>query len=262
MPDDSALLKQRYDAIAQTLDDNATACDYQLRDLEIALGLDSIRDGDVVLDVGCGFGVALRRYAKERQIEAHGIDYSDAMIEGAKTRLAEAAPELAIEFRSASVTDLPYGDGRFDVVTSHRCLMALLDWDLQQQALTEIHRVLKPGGTLVLMEGTLDGTERLNFYRRAFALPEIDPGGRDRLLTLKFRERELLDYVDPFFDLQRIQRFGMYYFLTRIVQPLLVAPEPPSYDHPLNDIAKEIARVVPDFEHMGQLAGFVLRKRR
>jgi ubiquinone/menaquinone biosynthesis C-methylase UbiE len=259
--DDPTILKQRYDEIARTLDDNTTACDYQLRDLEIQLGLESIRDGDVVLDVGCGLGVALRRYASERRIEAYGIDYSGPMVDGAKVRLEQAAPELAIEFREASVLDLPYDDETFDVVTSHRCLMALLDWELQKQALVEIRRVLKTGATLVLMEGTFDGTDRLNFFRRHFGLPEIDPGGRDRLLTLKFHERELLEFVEPLYDVQRVQRFGMYYFLTRVVQPLLVAPDPPSYDHPLNAIAKEIARVVPDFEQMGQLAGFVLRKR-
>ena len=261
MTDDAATLKQRYDEIALTLDDRTTACDYQLRDLEIALGLESIRDGDVVLDVGCGLGVALRRYASERRIEAHGIDYSGNMIEGAKRRLEESAPELAIEFREASVVELPYEDGTFDTVTSHRCLMALLDWELQQQALLEIHRVLKPSGTLVLMEGTFDGTERLNFYRRLFGLPEIDPSGRDRLYTLKFHERELRDFVEPHYELERVQRFGMYYFLTRIVQPLLVAPEQPSYDHPLNEIAKRIAREIPDLGEMGQLAGFILRKR-
>ena len=65
---------------------HTTACDYQLRDLEIELGLESIRDGDVILDVGCGLGVALRRYASERRVEAHGIDYSGPMIDGAKTR--------------------------------------------------------------------------------------------------------------------------------------------------------------------------------
>ena len=139
--------------------------------------------------------------------------------------------------------------------------MALLEWRLQQDALREIHRVLKPGGTLVLMEGTFDGLERLNFFRRQFGLDEIDAGGRDRLFTLKFHERELLDFVDPLFERTRIQRFGMYYFLTRIVQPLLVAPDPPRYDHPLNAVAKTIARAVPDLEQMGQLAGFVLRKR-
>jgi ubiquinone/menaquinone biosynthesis C-methylase UbiE len=35
--------------------------------------------------------------------------------------------------------------------------MALLDWKLQQKALLEINRVLKPNGKLVLTEGALDG---------------------------------------------------------------------------------------------------------
>lgn len=261
MADDASVLKSRYDEIALTLDDNTTACDHQLRELEIELGLEYISHGDSVLDVGCGLGVALRRYASERRIDPFGIDYSANMIDGAKRRLRETAPELRVDFREASVLDLPFGDGLFDVVTSHRCLMALLDWQLQQEALLEIHRVLKPGAILVLMEGTLDGTNRLNFYRRSFDLPEIDPGGRDRLYTRKLDERELRAFIEPHYELVRTKRFGMYYFLTRIVQPLLVAPEAPSYDHPLNEVAKRIARVVPDLEQMGQLAGFVLRKR-
>jgi ubiquinone/menaquinone biosynthesis C-methylase UbiE len=260
MTDDAATLKQRYDEIALSLDDATTACDFNLRDLEIDLGLEPMRDGDRVLDVGCGLGVALRRYAHERRIEAYGIDYSANMIEGAKRRLAEAASELEIDFREASVIELPFEGDTFDVVTSHRCLMALLDWDLQKQALAEIHRVLKPGGILVLMEGTFDGLERLNFFRRQFGLSEIDPGGRDRLFTLKFHEQELLEFVSHSYELQRIQRFGMYYFLTRIVQPLLVAPAAPTYDHNLNEVAKTIARAIPDLEQMGQLTGFMLRK--
>jgi len=256
----SAELKRRYDEIALTKDDATTACDFNLRDLEIDLGLESIRDGDAVLDVGCGLGVALRRYATERRIRAFGIDYSGNMVGAARERLDEAAPDLDIDFREASVIELPYDDDGFEVVTSHRCLMALLDWELQQRALLEIRRVLKPGGALVLMEGTFDGMDRLNFYRRTFGLDEIDPSGKERLFTLKFHERELLEFIEPHYDLIRIKRFGMYYFLTRIIQPLLVAPDPPRYDHPLNGVAKRIARSIPDLEQMGPLVGFVLRK--
>lgn len=261
MPSDHEELRRRYEAIALTGDDDTTACDFQLRELEIALGLEYMRDGDVVLDVGCGPGVALRRYTAGRSIEAHGLDYAQNMVALAERRARELCPAAPIRFHQGSVSETSFQDATFDVVTSHRCLMALLDWDLQQRALGEIHRVLKPGATLVLMEGTFEGLERLNFYRRMFSLPEIDPAGRDRLYTLKFHEQQLLSFMAPRFDLLRIQRFGMYYFLTRIVQPLLVAPEQPRYDHRLNEVAKQIARLVPDFESIGHLVGFVFRKR-
>jgi ubiquinone/menaquinone biosynthesis C-methylase UbiE len=261
MTDDSEVLKARYESIALSGDKTTTACDYHLRDLEIDFGLEHIRDGDAVLDVGCGPGVALRVYAQKRRIDAFGIDYAENMVAFAKRQTVEEAPSLVIDYRHASVTQIPFPGASFDVVTSHRCLMALLDWGRQKAALLEIARVLKPGGQLVLMEGTFDGIERLNSWRARFGLREIDPAGRDRLLTLKFREADLLAFVAPIYEVQRVQRWGMYYFLTRIVQPLLVAPNTPSYDHPLNEIAKQIARKIPDLNELGHLVGFTLRKR-
>ena len=188
MSEDDRLLRERYEAIALTGDVATTACDYQLRDLEIDFGLEHIRDGDRVLDVGCGPGVALLSYASRRRIVASGIDYAANMVAFAKRHVAEQRADLKIEIEQASVLSLPFPDDSFDVVTSHRCLMALLDWEKQQSSLLEIARVLKPGGMLVLMEGTLDGIERLNNWRTRFGLSEIDAAGRDRLTTLKFRE--------------------------------------------------------------------------
>lgn len=261
MTDNTTELKRRYDAFALSGDEKTTACDYNLRDLEIAYGVEFIRDGDAILDVGCGPGVALQSYARKRAVRAFGIDYSENMVEFARRRTKEQAPQLTIDFRCASVDDLPFETGTFDVITSHRCLMALLDWERQKKALMEIHRVLKPGGIYVMMEGTFDGLDRLNFYRRKFGLDEIEAGGQDRLLTLKFHEKPLAEFCAPHFELVRTQRFGMYYFLTRIVQPLLVAPDKPRYDHPINEVAKRIAAVVPDLESMGHLVGFAWRKR-
>jgi ubiquinone/menaquinone biosynthesis C-methylase UbiE len=261
MTDNTDELKRRYDQFALSGDEKTTACDYNLRELEIGYGMEFIRDGDTILDVGCGPGVALREYAGKRDVAAFGIDYSENMVEFARKRTSEVAPQMRIDFQCASVDDLPYESAKFDVVTSHRCLMALLDWERQKKALLEIHRVLKPGGVYVMMEGTFDGLDSLNFYRRKFGLAEIEAGGQDRLLTLKFHERQLADFCAPHFELIRTQRFGMYYFLTRIVQPLLVAPDSPRYDHPLNEVAKQIARVVPEFETVGHLVGFAWRKR-
>jgi ubiquinone/menaquinone biosynthesis C-methylase UbiE len=261
MVSDTELLRRQYEEIAKSGDKNTTACDFNLRELEIEFALQYMRAGDRTLDVGCGPGVALCAYAGERKLSAHGIDYAENMIDFARRQIAEVAPDLDISLRQANVLDLQYGDDFFDVVTSSRCLMALLDWELQQKALIEIHRVLKPNGRLVLMEGTLDGIERLNEYRRRFDLSLIEADGRDRLFTRKFRERELHEFCEPHYALERTQRFGMYYFLTRIVQPLLVAPARPRYDHPLNSVARQIARLVPDFDGIGHLVAFVLRKR-
>jgi ubiquinone/menaquinone biosynthesis C-methylase UbiE len=263
MTTDSAELKSRYDRFAETLDYNTTASDYQLRELEINLGASYMKNDQRVLDVGCGLGYAPVQYASRNKVDAYGIDYSEKMIEGAKHLLGEMKPALCgtVEFQHASVLELPFETDSFDVVTSSRCLMALLDWELQQKALVEIHRVLKPGGFFVMMEGTLDGLDRLNDMRIRFGLETIAADGKDRLFTLKFQERQLLEFVKPIFSLEHTQRFGMYYFLTRIVQPLLVAPDRPSYNHKLNEVAREIAKIVPDFEGLGHLVGFILAKR-
>jgi ubiquinone/menaquinone biosynthesis C-methylase UbiE len=263
MTGDANELKQRYEGFAKSLDYNTTASDFRLRELEIDTAADYMRDGQRVLDVGCGLGYAVIQYASRFRIEAHGIDYAENMISGAKELLRRDSPELqgTVDFRHASVLELAYPDGHFDVVSSSRCLMALLDWELQKAALVEIHRVLRPGGVLVLMEGTFEGLEKLNDARTAFDLEPIAPDGRDRLITLKFHERELQEYCRPFYVLEDVRRFGMYYFLTRIVQPLLVAPEAPRYDHRLNEVARRIAGVFPDFEGLGHLAAFILTKR-
>lgn len=261
---DSEELKRRYEEFAKSLDYRTTASDYHLRELEIDTAATYIRDGMTTLDVGCGLGYAVAQYASRFRISAHGVDYSANMVEGAQQLLQKNYPELKsrVKLEIASVTQLPYDEKTFDVVTSHRCLMALLDWNLQQKALLEIHRILKPGGVLVLMEGTFEGLDRLNHMRQIFGLEPIAPDGRERLITLKFREPQLLDFCHHYFQVDRIQRFGMYYFLTRIVQPLLVAPDKPSYDHKLNQIAREVARVIPDYEGLGHLVAFVLSKQR
>jgi len=262
MTRDDELLKSRYEEIALSGDEKTTACDFNLRELEIAYALEHIHDGDVVLDVGCGPGVAIRSYATQRSIKAHGIDYAENMVAFARAKTRELTPQLDIDIRQADVLHLPYADATFDIVTSSRCLMALLEWERQKSALVEIHRVLKPGGQLILMEGTFDGLERLNAYRRKFDLGEIEADGRSRLITRKFHEKELLEFCSRFYELRETKRFGMYYFLTRIVQPLLVAPEQPRYDHKLNEVAKQIARQIPDLDGIGHLVGFALKRRR
>jgi ubiquinone/menaquinone biosynthesis C-methylase UbiE len=260
---DARDLREKYEELATSLKYETTSCDYNLRELEIDLATEYLFDGARTLDVGCGLGYAVIQYASRKKIEAHGIDYAANMIKGAEKLLNSNKPALqgTIKLSQASVLELPYPDKHFDVVTSSRCLMALLDWQVQKTALIEIWRVLKDRGTLVLMEGTFEGLERLNNARRQFGLDPIPADGRERLYTMKFHEEELLEFCQPFYRLERIQRFGMYYLLSRIVHPLLVAPKAPRYDHKINRIARKISEFFPDFEGLGHLTGFIFIKK-
>jgi len=252
-----------YNELAESEDDRVTALDYNLRDLEIHSALKYISDGDALLDVGCGMGVAIRAYGGRRKLSrAVGIDRAEKMIEVARRKAAEASFAGATpEFQDASVYDLPFEARTFDVVTCHRVLMALLTWENQENALAQLARVLRPGGTMILFEGMLEGLERLNDWRRRFGLEEVAAGGRGGYERLLFSEAALLEHLSPAFELVSVERFGMYYFLSRIVQPLFVEPEAPHYDHRLNDVARRIAEEIPDLDEMGHLVGLVLRKR-
>lgn len=126
-PSKDATLKRLYEDIATSRDPNTTASDFRLRELEMDLGTEHIRDGDHVLDVGCGPGVAVTAYASRRRARVEGLDYAANMVEFARERAAAEFAALPVPFHHGSVTELPFATETYDVVTSHRCLMALLD---------------------------------------------------------------------------------------------------------------------------------------
>ncbi|MBL9176617.1 MAG: class I SAM-dependent methyltransferase [Verrucomicrobiaceae bacterium] len=94
--------------------------------------------GARVLDAGCGTGGMLRWLT---EFDAHGADLSPHAV-----KLCHGRGLLHV--KQASIHDLPFPDGTFDAVLS---LDVLYHADVDElRALTEMRRVLKPGGTLVL----------------------------------------------------------------------------------------------------------------
>jgi 23S rRNA (guanine745-N1)-methyltransferase len=88
-----------------------------------------------VLDVGCGEGYYLSSIARERSVEAHGVDLSAAAVDLAARRYPGAAWIVANADRS-----LPYAAGSFDLILS-------IDARLHP---AEMRRVLKEGGRLLV----------------------------------------------------------------------------------------------------------------
>ena len=104
-----------------------------------------LRDGERVLEVGCGTGNLWRDNA-ERIPDGLALtltDLSPGMLEQARARLAGLAP--APEFRVADVQSLPFGDASFDAVVASHMLYHAPD---RAKALSELRRVLRPGGRL------------------------------------------------------------------------------------------------------------------
>ena len=107
-----------------------------------------LRAGEQVLDIGCGTGFLSYEMAlvvgEKGSIMA--IDPEASMIEATKQRCAH------LDYVNASVAevgDIPSTDSQFDVVT---CTQVLLYVAEVEKALQEMHRVLKPGGRIAVLE--------------------------------------------------------------------------------------------------------------
>ncbi len=110
-----------------------------------------LQPGEKVLDVGCGTGtlaieVQQRVGATGR---AFGVDPGGQQI--ARARFKAARRNLPVDFKVGVIEHLDFHDQTFDAVVSTLMMHHLPD-DLRRQGLSEIARVLKPGGRLVIAD--------------------------------------------------------------------------------------------------------------
>jgi len=105
-----------------------------------------LKPTDRVLEIGFGSGTDLSRASQHAAFVA-GVDHSDVMVKMAASRNAQAIKEGRVEVKLGSAAQLPYPEKHFDRVFA---INAAQFWKDAVKTLTEVGRVLKPGGWLVL----------------------------------------------------------------------------------------------------------------
>jgi ubiquinone/menaquinone biosynthesis C-methylase UbiE len=101
--------------------------------------------GPRVLEVSFGTGSLLQQYVS--QFETYGIDYNEKFVQLLQEKLTEKG--LSADIRQGDVQALPYDDAFFDTLVNTMAFTAYPDG---VKAMAEMHRVLKPGGRLVMVD--------------------------------------------------------------------------------------------------------------
>ncbi|MGH7549896.1 MAG: class I SAM-dependent methyltransferase [Gemmatimonadota bacterium] len=143
LPRSTLPVRRRYDRLADVYDRRWAA--YVEASVRETLRRTDLREGDAVLDVGCGTGTLLEVVAgRVPGARLVGVDLSPAMLGVARRKLGDRGSLVAAE-----AGHLPFPDRRFDLVLSSS---ALHYWPDPAAGLAEIARVLEPGGRVTITD--------------------------------------------------------------------------------------------------------------
>lgn len=117
-----------------------------------------IKDGERVLDLGCGSG-RLYQLFTNKNIDYIGVDFAENLVKIAKEKYGDY-------FEVADILSLPFSDQYFDSVWSIAVLHHIPTIELRKRALGEIKRVLRPGGRVIVTVWKIK-----SFFRKDIFIP-------------------------------------------------------------------------------------------
>ncbi len=149
-----------------------------------------------VLEVAVGTGLNLEAYP--RDVTLTGIDWSDAMLDIARSRATEVGRTATLQ--QADAHELPFDDDSFDTVVCTFGLCAIPD---HTRAIAEMTRVLRPGGRLILVDHIASTSRVARGIQRFLEIFTVPLGGEH------FLRRPLNQVRAAGFDIEQAQRFKL-----------------------------------------------------
>ncbi|MBO5966481.1 MAG: methyltransferase domain-containing protein [Methanobrevibacter sp.] len=117
--------------------------------------LDISKD-DVILDIGCGGGVNVERFLSMTENKVYGLDYSEIAVEKSTKLNQDAIDEGRCEVIQGSVSELPFEDKTFDIVTGFETVYF---WPDFVNDCKEVRRVLKDDGIMFICNEAIPNEE-------------------------------------------------------------------------------------------------------
>jgi ubiquinone/menaquinone biosynthesis C-methylase UbiE len=136
----------------------------------LAARLRTVLQGGDMLEVAPGPGFVAIEMAKGGAYRVTGLDVSRTMVELARRNATEAGVDVA--FRQGNVSAMPFADNSFDLLA---CSAAFKNFSEPHRAIEEMYRVLRPGGTAVILDLRRDvPMSEIGKYFRAIGLSTIN----------------------------------------------------------------------------------------
>jgi len=115
----------------------------------------TVAKNHVILDVGCGGGRTIEKLAAvATEGKVYGVDYAKGSVSASRAKNAASIAAGRVDVREGSVSQLPFESGTFDLATA---VETQYYWPNLEGDMREILRVLKPGGTLIVIAESYRG---------------------------------------------------------------------------------------------------------
>jgi ubiquinone/menaquinone biosynthesis C-methylase UbiE len=264
------IIRKHYKTMAEKHKDSAlsTMEDPIIREKEVEIINNFLRlpaiqqNSKEVLEIGSGNGYTISLLHKSfPDYQFTGMDFSDDLLQIAKERNLDR-----VVFEQGDARNLRFDNESFDIIYTERCIINLLNWEEQQQALKEMHRVLRKGGYMLFIEAFTDGYQNLNKARNELGLDSI-PMPHHNLFFEKEKFEpfvsELFEIVDPVSlgaaSENEVHRnfLSSHFFTARVLHPLLTKGDP----FMKNTEFVKFFTILPPIGCYASIQAYLLRKR-